>query len=136
MSDLKKTLQRELKVQALPNDEMSESNNLVSQHSHSLSMDSLNNQTLSTDSRSSPVPMLQTSGSVTRNMHTNKYIEKQLDRASPEPPRRASSRRQYEEDINFAYLKHVVLKFMLSRESEVSYFHFVLVIFGVSKMYR
>ena len=129
MTDLKKTLQRELKVQALPNDEM-ESNNLVGQHSHSLSMDSLNNHTVSTDSRSSPVPMLQTSGSVTRNMHTNKYIEKQLDRASPEPPRRASSRRQYEEDVNFAYLKHVVLKFMLSRESEVSYLILVLATCG------
>ena len=119
MSDLKKTLQRELKVQSLPNDEMTDSNNLVSQHSHSISMDSLNTQTIANESRSSPVPMLQTSASVTRNMHTNKYIEKQLDRASPEPARRASSRKKFE-DVNFTYLKHVVLKFMLSRESEVS----------------
>ena len=120
MSDLKKTLQRELKVQSLPNDEMTDSNNLVSQHSHSMSMDSLNTQTIANESRSSPVPMLQTSASVTRNMHTNKYIAKQLDRASPEPARRASSRRKFEEDVNFTYLKHVVLKFLLSRESEVS----------------
>ena len=120
MSDLKKTLQRELKVQSLPNDEMTDSNNLVSQHSHSISMDSLNTQTITNESRGSTVPMLQTSASVTRNMHTNKYIEKQLDRASPEPARRASSRKKFEEDVNFTYLKHVVLKFMLSRESEVS----------------
>ena len=120
MSDLKKTLQRELKVQSLPNDEMTDSNNLVSQHSRSISMDSLNTQTITNESRGSPVPMLQTSASVTRNMHTNKYIEKQLDRASPEPARRASSRKKFEEDVNFTYLKHVVLKFMLSRESEVS----------------
>ncbi len=129
MTDLKKTLQRELKVQALPNDELGENSNLVSQHTHSMSMDSLSStQTVApsaaaaADARSSPVPMLQTSGSVTRNMHTNKYIERQLERASPEPVRRATSRRHYEEDVNFAYLKHVVLKFMLSRESEVSYF--------------
>ena len=29
-------------------------------------------------------------------------------------------RRDLEQDVNFQYLKHVVLKFMLSRESEVS----------------
>ena len=121
MSDLKKTLQRELKVQALPNDEMTEpSNNLVSQHSHSVSMDALNSKSLAANVNNSAAPMLQTSGSVTRNMHTNKYIERQLERASPEPVRRSSSRRIHEEDVNFTYLKHVVLKFMLSRESEVS----------------
>lgn len=31
-----------------------------------------------------------------------------------------SPRKELEKDVNFKYLKHVVLKFMLSRESEVS----------------
>lgn len=36
-----------------------------------------------------------------------------------------SPRKELENDLNFKYLKHVVLKFMLSRESEVSQY-FVL----------
>ncbi len=137
MSDLKKTLQRELKVQALPNDEgLENSNNLVSLHGHghSMSMDSLNNPALIQDPRASPVPQLQTSQSSTRNMHTNKYIERQLDRASPEPGARegrggartgrGGGRRGYDDDVNIVYLKHVVLKFMLSNESEVRDIHY------------
>ena len=112
LTDLKKTLQRELKVQTLPNDELANgsSDTEISQSKTNSSTNhqaptagvNTSHQTLTPEaalishkSTHSPVPVRKS-----RNAHP------ELEEQGPE--------------VNIMYLKHVVLKFILSREAEVS----------------
>ena len=100
LTDLKKTLQKELKVQSLPNDVNSE-------------------PPKEPETTNSKPATIQADSPQTVNMVAPSFVS----------PSNFSNRGQPvvldEEDnpmmeINFQYLRHVVLKFMLSREHEVS----------------
>ena len=128
MSDLKKTLQRELKVQALPNDEVIDftaNSDSVSKSQGANAMDTLNFKPAEAAVNGTQVPTLALQPSVTRNVTTTKFVERHLRSASPEPGRTTCrlcgchGNHRWEDDVNYTYLKHVILKFMLSRETEV-----------------
>ncbi|XP_060074721.1 golgin subfamily A member 1-like [Ylistrum balloti] len=106
LADLKKTLQRELKVQALPNDEPI----LI----RGASDPSLSSQRLTPPTQTSPPK------DFTNNfggLSPNRLLEVHSpnDRKNMRMPGGDNS---LDNEVNFQYLKHVVLKFMLSRESE------------------
>ena len=170
LSDLKKTLQRELKVQSLPNDEPLDpklaaltpplprknlsTRNSDPYHSRQSSQerqlfvndshvrdghfhDSLHSQnslerTLGGQGQSSYRTQGHIPGQYGRQSSVgDNVIELNSDHASVYSSQRSHSgnsrtmgmpewdTRHLEKDINFQYLKHVVMKFMLSRESEV-----------------
>lgn len=111
LTDLKKTLQRELRVQALPNDETCEARGQSSTPPMNRKSPAtrLSPQTVRKTSRT-PSPTIFASPPYTDNC-----IAKEVVRVKD-----CDIQRSLEKDINFKYLKHVILKFMLSRESEVS----------------
>nr|XP_034302672.1 golgin subfamily A member 1 isoform X2 [Crassostrea gigas] len=152
LSDLKKTLQRELKVQALPNDQpmniRSESplrdqtgatNQAPHQSLQQIHSDGFHNG--GTRSRAPPSPNFTSAGNflpaesnlspsspavlhdISSVQHSAQFQERvQSLQDSIEGrgyiPNSAADMNSLEKDINFQYLKHVVMKFMLSRESE------------------
>lgn len=103
LTDLKKTLQRELKVQALPNDEP-----IVVQGSDQSA------QRLTPPNRPSPPRDFMNNGG---RLSPNRFLEVHSpnDKKNVHMPGGDNS---LDNEVNFQYLKHVVLKFMLSRESE------------------
>ena len=119
LSDLKKTLQREFKVQSLPNDEAVENNHTMDSVPETevpphlaLYKSKPSKDSWSRMSRAASLTSLNSTRtldklpSVPGNKNSRGLPSKGLDEL---------------DDVNFEYLKHVVLKFMLSRESEVSY---------------
>ena len=130
LSDLKKTLQRELKVQALPNDEpvtvkqdTADSTkrsssptlnpNIYPGHVELASMSNGNHPHISTSSSTKPleVPITVRSNGLSSHKRTRSALSlQQGDR---------DEGLTLWQDTNFEYLKHVVLKFVLSREHEV-----------------
>lgn len=125
MKDLRQTLQRELKVQVLPNDELSDDNtsspsmsrkfpmrNAASSNGSQFSL-SISSSLTSTSQSSITTPSSFATAAV--KPMTNSAIVPVSDQ------RGLVVRRDLEQDVNFQYLKHVVLKFMLSRESEVNF---------------
>lgn len=147
LNELKKTLQRELKVQSLPNDELS------GRLTPSSSSKDLNNQVTATNSlsnnhrqeRSAPASIAVTpqdgmDHQLTAHHHTKRsnFMHKNQNMSEcntryPSIPQDALSGQRtqnsslkghycdpkdFSYDINFEYLKHVVLKFLLSREHE------------------
>ncbi|XP_021354989.1 golgin subfamily A member 1-like [Mizuhopecten yessoensis] len=109
LADLKKTLQRELKVQALPNDEP-----IVVR---SASDQNLLSQRLTPPSRTSPPKDYVNN---VGGLSPNRLLEV---RNSPNDRKSVSVHmpggdNSLDNEVNFQYLKHVVLKFMLSREAE------------------
>ncbi|CAL1540795.1 unnamed protein product [Lymnaea stagnalis] len=136
LKDLRTTLQRELKVQSLPNDEgLDQTGNNTTSTSPSLSRryDSYQQQQQSLQHNYSQPNLLRNNNSMSNptaavlpvqlsssNMMT-------LTSSSSSVPSGATDaltahtthvKRELDKDVNFQYLKHVVLKFMLSRESE------------------
>ena len=130
LRDLQKTLHRELKVQPLPSDEPV----IIDGAAQTPPM-----QRKVNDSRNSPFrdgndyrelsPM--SMGHVTKRELSPAMIGhemRQLELNSVSNHSKDSHgakvlndpRKELENDVNFKYLKHVVLKFMLSREAEVS----------------
>ncbi|KAL5011326.1 hypothetical protein ScPMuIL_009877 [Solemya velum] len=109
LTDLKKTLQRELRVQALPNDEMCDARGQSStppMHRKSPAT-KLSPQTVRKTCRT-PSPT-----QFHIPPHTDNSFTKEIARKDD-----CDIQSALEKDINFKYLKHVILKFMLSRESE------------------
>ncbi|XP_033732585.1 golgin subfamily A member 1-like [Pecten maximus] len=102
LADLKKTLQRELKVQALPNDEPIVVRGASDQSAIS--------QRLTPPSRPSPPRDYVYNGG---GLSPNRLLE--VHSPNLHMPGGDTS---LDNEVNFQYLKHVVLKFMLSRESE------------------
>ncbi|XP_064649505.1 golgin subfamily A member 1-like isoform X2 [Lineus longissimus] len=96
LTDLKKTLQRELKVQSLPNDEPD-----AREPEPSVPKPNQN--------RSDPKVPPNKSALNSNNFDIDYY------NSHPMP---SSMKLDMGPEVNFKYLKHVVLKFMLSRESE------------------
>ncbi|KAJ8311239.1 hypothetical protein KUTeg_011196 [Tegillarca granosa] len=117
LTDLKKTLQRELKVQALPNDDPVVMDG-------SLQTPPLQRKNLTESPRTSP-PKLSVENIVT-DPYNSSHKQSDFHVKTGFKPSANSVGEIYdgrgahplEKDINFQYLKHVVLKFMLSRESE------------------
>ena len=116
LTDLKKTLQKELKVQSLPNDEPSTNH-------EALKAASVPTNNLPATPRvvtQAVVPPTTTPRPTTRPTQPDGMLDHR--RTS----RGSSSSVPGEElihDVNFQYLKHVVLKFMLSRDHEVNIKH-------------
>lgn len=148
LKDLRVTLQRELKVQALPNDESSDmttSSSASNSRSRSHKFDTnlqpdlqqyhqqkqyLRQQNyhqpsiVHTDSTNSALPaVLSVQGSSLSNMVTLTAMSSSVPTSATDAlmVHTSNVKRELDKDINFLYLKHVILKFMLSRESEVSF---------------
>ena len=125
LNDMKKTLQKELKYQSLPNENKSSndqqqqqtvpnySNNkvvIVENQNKSISSTLLNNKRLSLTTQSSNL-------NLTYNLNNNNNnLHKKL---SANNTNQLSS---LHDDVNFKYLKHVIFKFLTSREYEVMFF--------------
>ncbi|XP_029640889.1 golgin subfamily A member 1 isoform X2 [Octopus sinensis] len=108
--DLRKTLQKELKVQALPNDNLPPDNR-----------DSSNTPPLKR--KNNLEQSVNISSSLNKLPHEAyaKSLELNHMRTHSDLPVHATDSfrvKADEKDVNFLYLKHVVLKFMLSRENE------------------
>ncbi|XP_055898837.1 golgin subfamily A member 1-like [Biomphalaria glabrata] len=132
IKDLRTTLQRELKVQTVPSEDgldQTTNNTVTSSPAIARKYDSYQQQhsqqnqagvTSSSRTATNPAPAvlsLQTSSS---NMVTVTSSSSSVP-GSPHDAMLAHStivKRELDKDVNFLYLKHVVLKFMLSRESE------------------
>lgn len=118
LRDLQKTLQRELRVQPLPSDDpviiagaalTPPLQRKISDSRNSPMKDSL-------DSRESIPAQI---SHVMRPFGTNNFPDSSKDLHKNWTENSYNSpRRELENDVNFKYLKHVVLKFMLSREAE------------------
>jgi hypothetical protein len=173
LNDLKKTLQRELKVQSLPNDEPIDPKvsaltpplprkNSLTQKTHHSDHSTRTRRISSHDRSPGPTdPVMDTVDGINNSIGTQDFF---LGDNSPHNQHKSSSERisfgvpnshatisvtdsrgpagltgafashaqfrnrefetrHLEKDINFQYLKHVVMKFMLSREHEVSPFY-------------
>lgn len=110
LTDLRKTLQKELKVQALPNDDLHNENRETS-------------QTPPLKRKNSLGQSMNLSTSLTKLPHEiyAKNLQIRPARSNCDLPVNVSDSfhvKADEKDVNFQYLKHVVLKFMLSRENE------------------
>ncbi|XP_041368332.1 golgin subfamily A member 1-like isoform X2 [Gigantopelta aegis] len=121
LKDLRITLQRELKVQSLPNDESSElressnspvtsrksdSNRRSDQYKHNAS-EPWNNPHLTHKNQMGDQSYAQVSAAALESQDDAK-----LKRGM------AGIRQELDKDVNFQYLKHVILKFCCSREAE------------------
>lgn len=122
LSDLKKTLQREFKVQALPNDD-----HFLHPPAGELSKSSSTPQGLNMlPDNYIHKPMFKNSqASLQQQMDMTMFhlVNSSSGRGgggSNGSQRTGNHALEYNRDINFEYLRHVVLKFMLSRETEVS----------------
>ncbi|XP_046558275.1 golgin subfamily A member 1-like isoform X4 [Haliotis rubra] len=108
LKDLRITLQRELKVQALPNDDSSE---LVDSHSPQP------NRKFDSNKRFQADLLLAGLGSGSRG---HSHVQMAASGILNEDDAKLRSgtvgiRQELDKDVNFQYLKHVILKFMLSR---------------------
>lgn len=129
LNDMKKTLQKELKYQSLPNENKSSNdqqqqqtvpnnnnNNkvvIVENQNKSISSTLLNNKRLSLTTQSNL--------NLTNNLNNNNNnLHKKL---SANNTNQLSS---LHDDVNFKYLKHVIFKFLTSREYEVIFFFFFI----------
>ena len=144
LTDLKKTLQRELKVQTLPNDDqpLSDSESvrplgrtLAESRSHSavsLNHASSNSSAPHSVSSSRTTPSLLYTNSAKISIDAtlmgsagqslmvhNAASNNTGGHKKRKPPFNAKGEYDHTQDLNLEYLKHVVLKFMLSREAEV-----------------
>ncbi|KAK7094844.1 hypothetical protein V1264_006339 [Littorina saxatilis] len=129
VKDLRQTLQRELKVQALPNDDASDDNNVPSPSTNRKfpprqavpprSVSPQPPQSTHHNMSSFGSAVLPVSSSVTSSSATAAVKPMTLTSVMQVSHERGVVvRRDLEQDVNFQYLKHVVLKFMLSREAE------------------
>ncbi|CAG5131443.1 unnamed protein product, partial [Candidula unifasciata] len=144
LKDLRMTLQRELKIQSLPNDEAFDltANNLSSTSpvmSRKYGSDSrlcpkhpefqqyCQQQTSCQTSLQMSSSLLNSSSAAASSSSVSSGMVPSSCAGSPSAPSGAtdaltahttSVKRDLNKDVNFLYLKHVVLKFMLSRESE------------------
>lgn len=114
---MKKTLQKELKYQMLPNEKQTQNEpSTESQQAKSLNNSITSTTSLSPKSSSSSISNTQQTSSTNvlakkiSNPTPNFNIKKNLTSADMSG---------LHEDVNFKYLKHVVLKFLTSREYEV-----------------
>ena len=131
MADLKKTLQREFKVQALPNDDhpplppaggapLSKSSstpqglNMLPDNYVHKKPNFTNSSGMATNHMQRQVDMILHNGGAGTGAGANG------DRGQTRGNNHGAHTMEYNRDINFEYLRHVVLKFMLSRETEVS----------------
>lgn len=124
MKDLRQTLQRELKVQVLPNDELSDDNTSSPSMSRKFPMRNAASSNGSQFSLSISSSLTSTSQSsiTTPSSFATAAVKPMTNSVVPVSDQRGLVvRRDLEQDVNFQYLKHVVLKFMLSRESEVNF---------------
>lgn len=149
LSDLKKTLQRELKVQALPNDQpmnirsqsplreqvsvTNQASQYPQQHSDGVhnggargrTPPSPNYTTLVQSGETNLSPnspaVLHDFSSVQRSKQYQDGIKSLQDSIEGRGNilNSAANMNSLEKDVNFQYLRHVVMKFMLSREAEV-----------------
>lgn len=134
MKDLRTTLQREFKVQSLPNDEgLDQTGNNTSSTSPSLSrkIDSYQQQHFyqqnshqpnftRNSSYNSPSAAVLTVQSLSNTLTlTSSSSSVPCGATDALTVHTTNVKRDLDKDVNFLYLKHVVLKFMLSRESEV-----------------
>ena len=157
LNELKKTLQRELKVQSLPNDETSgrltpssSSKDLNHQVTATNSLSNNHRQECSTPASISVTTQDGVDHQLSSHHHTKRlnFMHKhqtmsEFNARYPSIPQDALSSQRMQNsslkghycdpkdfsyDINFEYLKHVVLKFLLSREHEVSLMshHFIV----------
>lgn len=131
MKDLRQTLQRELKIQTLPNDDASDDSTIPSpamvrklypQKGTGISNASAANMGFSTGSHFSSASSPSSAATLSLSSSTTAAVKPMTVSSVTQisDTRGMVVRRDLEQDINFQYLKHVVLKFMLSRESEVS----------------
>ncbi|KAK3594585.1 hypothetical protein CHS0354_000377 [Potamilus streckersoni] len=126
LSDLKKTLQRELKVQALPNDDaldlrgvnLTPPNKRKNSPSRLFSLPEVSHDPkVSGHSSNTDSSAMYQNGSKT-NSSVSTSSNRKLTQISSLSREQHFETAHLEKDINFQYLKHVVLKFMLSRETE------------------
>ena len=124
LKDLRITLQRELKVQALPNDESSELRE--SSSSPVVSRKSDQNRKLDQYKHNAHEPW-----NNPHLIHKNQIGDQSYAQASAAAIESQDDaklkrgmqgiRQELDKDVNFQYLKHVILKFCCSRESEVGF---------------
>jgi len=112
LNDMKKTLQRELKFQTLPNEKQQQQQ---PQQDYQPSAQTTNqDKKYSFDSS----PALQSTNKqdlLKKHSNLNYILSK-----SAKPMPNVANLSNLHDDVNFKYLKHVVLKFLTSREYEVS----------------
>ena len=106
---MKKTLQKELKFQSFPNEIIFEANNNIKRnnsiHEHQINDQSAIMQSKGINGFNNTTAAIISTTSTPNKVRSNKSINQQpID------------------EINFKYLKHVVLKFVTSREYEVRFF--------------
>ncbi|XP_059139823.1 golgin subfamily A member 1-like [Physella acuta] len=133
LKDLRTTLQREFKVQSLPNDEgLDQTGNNTSSTSPSLSrrIDSYQqqqfyqqnshqpNSTRNSSYNSPSAAVLAVQSSSNTMTLTSSSSSVPCGATDALTVHTTNVKRDLDKDVNFLYLKHVVLKFMLSRESE------------------
>ncbi|XP_025112977.1 golgin subfamily A member 1-like isoform X1 [Pomacea canaliculata] len=129
VKDLRQTLQRELKIQTLPNDDASDDSTIPSpamvrklypQKGTGISNASASNMGFSTGSQFSSASSPSSAATLSLSSSTTAAVKPMTVSSVTQisDTRGMVVRRDLEQDINFQYLKHVVLKFMLSRESE------------------
>lgn len=114
LNDMKKTLQKELKYQSLPNETITVTHSPSStQSKQSISSSPSNHQTIEIK------PSESTSLTNTNNIN-NKRISNHSNLSRKSSTFNANNNlSNLHDDVNFKYLKHVVLKFVTSREYEV-----------------
>ena len=143
MTDLKRTLQRELNVQSLPNDEVpDQGRDSPKQHFHQPASNKrdlevaahlTNGHNSYATSSGDERPSLPTASSSAKAAHKHSLYTNAAEsistadlsefmggnfRTKKHHTSKSTGVLKYQRDFNFDYLRHVVLKFMLSRESE------------------
>jgi len=122
---MKKTLQKEFKYQTTPN----ESNTNYQQEKHSNDSSKVNNKHNSQNNNIVKIPSVSTTAAKIQKQHNNviKLLPDETSLAqnsNNQPfPKSNSNLSHLHDDVNFKYLKHVVLKFLTSREYEVIIFN-------------
>lgn len=112
LNDMKKTLQRELKFQTLPNEKHQQQQDLQP-FAQTTNQDKKPNFESSTPNHNSD----NTNKQDLLKKHSNlNYILSKTAKPMPH----VANLSNLHDDVNFKYLKHVVLKFLTSREYEVS----------------
>ncbi len=125
---MKKTLQRELKVQTLPNDEGMDNkdttdSNVTSRTKHFPLPPSSIPPHFAASSRAAQIMSQSLPPHMSNSKQfVNSYQKYDLEQGRPSPAPCSQCGHELD-DANFQYLKHVVLKFMLSREHEVGNFN-------------
>ena len=131
LNDMKKTLQKELKYQSLPNESKAmtvlESTTSTTTNSNSVNTSSIiqlinpSKTEEHTALNLTLLPNTPASPPSSHNNHSFPIRRTSLTIGKSTPPTNNAQLNHLHDDTNFKYLKHVILKFLTSREYEVNF---------------